>query len=183
MTKITRRGLAAAPVALAAVAHSARAAAKPPPPPPVAWPDATETAALIKRGEMSAREVVEAAIARAEGLQPLLNFMVNSDFDRALDKAKAGPPAGPVGRVPFLLKDLVGYSGLPHRLGSRSGQLRGPAMIQTSYISAFDRAGLVVIGKSATPEFGYLPTTEPIATGATHNPWDLTRSSGGSSGG
>src|SRR4051812_46313511 len=111
MSKITRRGLAAAPLALAAV-HAAKAAPKAPPPPAPAWPDATETAALIKRGEMSAAEVVQAAIARAEGLQPILNFLVNSDFDRALAKAKAGTPAGPFGGVPFLIKDLEDYKGL-----------------------------------------------------------------------
>ncbi|MDB5417802.1 MAG: 6-aminohexanoate-cyclic-dimer hydrolase [Phenylobacterium sp.] len=182
MNKITRRGLAAAPAALAA-AQTARAAPKPPPAPAAAWPDATQTAAMIRRGELSAAEVVQAAIARAEALQPVLNFIVNSDFDRALAKAKTGSPAGPFGGVPFLIKDLEDYAGLPTRAGSRSGSLRAPATSQTPYISAFDRAGLVILGKSATPEFGFLPTTEPLATGATHNPWDLTRSSGGSSGG
>ncbi|MDB5493337.1 MAG: 6-aminohexanoate-cyclic-dimer hydrolase, partial [Phenylobacterium sp.] len=147
------------------------------------WPDATQTAAMIRRGEVSAAEVVQAAIARAEALQPVLNFIVNSDFDRAIAKAKTGSPAGPFGGVPFLIKDLEDYAGLPTRAGSRSGSLRPPATSQTPYISAFDRAGLVILGKSATPEFGFLPTTEPLATGATHNPWDLTRSSGGSSGG
>jgi amidase len=183
MNRITRRGLAAAPAALAAAAQAARAAPKPPPAPAASWPDATETAAMIKRGQMSAAEAVQAAIARAETLQPALNFIVNSDFDRALAKAKAGPLAGPFGGVPFLIKDLEDYTGLPTRAGSRSGMLSGRATSQTPYIDAFDRAGLVILGKSATPEFGFLPTTEPLATGATHNPWDLTRSSGGSSGG
>ncbi|HEX3699823.1 MAG TPA: amidase [Phenylobacterium sp.] len=179
MHKITRRGLAAAPVALAA----ARAAAAVPPAPTSAWPDATETAARIRRGEISALEAVSAAIARAEALQPVLNFIVNSDFDRALAKAKAGPPAGPFAGVPFLIKDLEDYKGLPTRAGSRAEALSPPATTQTPYIDAFDRAGLVVIGKSATPEFGFLPTTEPIAFGPTHNPWDPARSPGGSSGG
>jgi len=183
MSQITRRGLAAAPVALGFAAQAAAAARKPVPRSASAWPDATETAAMIRGGQISAAEAVQAAIARAEALQPALNFMVNSDFDRALDKVKAGPPAGPFGGVPFLIKDLEDYAGLPTRVGSQSGRLQGAATTQTAYISAFDRAGLVVLGKSATPEFGYLPTTEPIATGATHNPWDLTRSSGGSSGG
>ena len=116
-------------------------------------------------------------------MQPSLNFLVNSDFDRALANAKAGTPAGPFGGVPFLVNDLVDYRGLPTRAGSRSGFLRPPATSQDPHIDAFDRAGLVTIGKSATPEFGFLPTTEPLAFGATHNPWDLSRSSGGSSGG
>src|SRR3954471_6533387 len=123
MTTITRRGLAAVPVALAAAA--AHAAPKPPAPAPASpWPDATETAAMIKRGDISAAEAVQTAIARAEALQGGLNFIVNSDFDRALAKAKAGTPAGPFGGVPFLIKDLYDYAGLPTRSGSRSGFLR-----------------------------------------------------------
>jgi amidase len=140
-------------------------------------------AARIKRGEVSAAEAVSAAIARAEALQPQLNFIVNSDFDRALDKAKTGAPAGPFGGVPFLIKDLYDYAGLPTRSGSRSGLLKPPAATQDDYVTALDRTGLVTLGKSSTPEFGYLPTTEPLAFGPTRNPWDPTRSSGGSSGG
>jgi amidase len=181
MTTITRRGLAAVPVALMA-APAARAAPKTSAQPVSAWPDATETAAMIRRGETTAAAVVEAAIARAEALQGGLNFIVNSDFDRALARAKAGP-VGPFGGVPFLVKDLEDYVGLPTRGGSRSGAFRPIPAIQTSYISAFDRAGLVTLGKSATPEFGFLPTTEPLAFGPTRNPWDPARSSGGSSGG
>jgi amidase len=184
MSRITRRALAAAPLALAA----GRAMAAPRPLPPAAapaspWPDATETAARIRRGDITAAEVVGTAIARAEALQPTLNFIVNSDFDRALAKAKAGPPAGPFAGVPFLVKDLVDYRGLPTRSGSQSGRFVGPATVQAPNCDAFDRAGMVILGKSATPEFGFLPTTEPVATGLTRNPWDLTRSSGGSSGG
>jgi amidase len=184
MTRITRRALAAAPLALAA--GHALAAPKPAPAAPAPaspWPDATETAARIRRGEITAVEVVETAIARAEAMQGTLNIIVNSDFDRALAKAKAGPPAGPFAGVPFLVKDLVNYRGLPTRSGSQSGRFAPPATFQRPNIDAFDRSGLVTIGKSATPEFGYLPTTEPLATGLTRNPWDLNRSSGGSSGG
>jgi amidase len=184
MTRITRRALAAAPLALAA--GHVLAAPKPLPPAPAPtspWPDATETAARIRRGEITATEVVETAIARAEAMQGRLNFIVNSDFDRALAKAKAGPPAGPFAGVPFLVKDLVDYKGLPTRSGSQSGRYPNIATTQAPNCDAFDRAGLVTLGKSATPEFGFLPTTEPIATGLTRNPWDLTRSSGGSSGG
>jgi amidase len=181
MTRITRRALAAAPIALAA-ARAAEAAPEPRAP-ASPWPDATETAARIRRGEMTALEATEAAIARAEALHPTLNFIVNSDFDRALDKARLGASSGPFGGVPFLVKDLDDYTGLPTRAGSQSGRATPRAAAQTAYVDAFDRAGFVVIGKSATPEFGFLPTTEPIATGPTRNPWDLARSSGGSSGG
>src|SRR4051794_8152047 len=185
MTDITRRAaLIAAPLALAA-GHSL-AAPKPAPAaavPASPWPDATALAADIRAGRLSAAEAVETAIRRCEALQGTLNIIVNSDFDRALAKAKAGTPSGPFGGVPFLVKDLVDYRGLPTRQGSQSNRGAPPAANQAPNCDAFDRAGLVVLGKSATPEFGFLPTTEPIATGLTRNPWDLTRSSGGSSGG
>lgn len=184
MTRITRRALAAAPIALAA-AHAVGAPKKPTltPAPLSPWPDATAMAASIRAGALSAAEAVESAIARAEALQGTLNIIVNSDFDRALAKARAGSPAGPFGGVPFLVKDLANYRGLPTRSGSQSMRFAPPDAIQGPNIDAFDRAGLITIGKSATPEFGFLPTTEPIASGLTHNPWDLMRSSGGSSGG
>jgi len=182
MTKITRRALAAAPLALAATRAAAARRPAPPSAPASPWPDATETAARIRRGEITAAEVVETAIRRAEALQGTLNFIVNSDFDRALAKAKAGP-VGPFAGVPFLVKDLVDYRGLPTRAGSQSQRLSPPATRQAPNCDAFDRAGLIVLGKSATPEAGFLPTTEPIATGVTPNPWDLSRSPGGSSGG
>jgi amidase len=144
-------------------------------------------AAAIRRGEISAAEAVETAIRRAEALQGTLNVIVNSDFDRALDKVKAGTQAGPANGpfwgVPFLVKDLVDYRGLPTRQGSQALRGAPPAGVQAPNCDAFDRAGLITLGKSATPEFGYLPTTEPVATGRTHNPWNLARSSGGSSGG
>jgi len=181
MSRITRRALAAAPLALAA--SQALAAAPKPSAPPSPWPDATEMAARIRGGEMTALQAVEQAVARAEALQGQLNFIVNSDFDRALAKAKAGGATGPFAGVPFLIKDLEDYAGLPTRNGSQSGRFARAAARQPDYISAFDRAGLITIGKSATPEFGFLPTTEPVATGLTRNPWDPTRSSGGSSGG
>jgi len=180
MASITRRALAAAPVALAA--GQALAASKSSAP-ASSWPDATEMAARIRKGEMTAIEAVEQAVSRAEKLQGQLNFIVNSDFDRALAKARAGGLSGPFAGVPFLIKDLNDYIGLPTRNGSQSGRFAAPATSQQDYISAFDRAGLVTIGKSATPEYGFLPTTEPVATGLTRNPWDPTRSSGGSSGG
>ena len=129
MTEITRRALAAAPLALAAghalrrAEAAAAAAARASP-----WPDATETAARIRSAARSPPlEAVETAIRRAEALQGTLNFIVNSDFDRALDKAKAGTPAGPFGGVPFLVKDLVDYRGLPTRAGLAVRRAAPPA--------------------------------------------------------
>jgi amidase len=184
MTKITRRAAFAAAPALLAANHATAAPTPAPAPPPASpWPDATAMAADIRAGRVSAAEAVETAIRRAEALQGTLNIIVNSDFDRALAKAKAGTPSGPFGGVPFLVKDLADYKGLPSRGGSQSRRFAPPATTQDPNIDAFDHAGLVTIGKSATPEFGFLPTTEPIASGLTRNPWDLDRSAGGSSGG
>ncbi len=182
--RLTRRAVAAASLALAAAQPSRTWAAPAPPPAPTpAWPDATAMAQAIRSGQLSAAEAVETAIRRAEALQGKLNLIVNSDFDRALDLARRGTPSGPFGGVPFLVKDLIDRKGLPTRAGSRSQEGTGPADRQAPNIDAFDRAGLITLGKSATPEFGFLPTTEPLAFGPTHNPWDLARTPGGSSGG
>jgi amidase len=183
MTRLTRRAIAATPFAFAAA--RAWAAAPPAPATPVGspWPDATAMAAAIRAGQLSAAEAVETAIRRAEALQGALNLIVNSDFDRALDQAKAGTPAGPFGGVPFLVKDLIDRKGQRTRGGSNSTAFAPPADKQPPNFDAFDRAGLITLGKSATPEFGFLPTTEPLAFGPTHNPWDLSRTPGGSSGG
>ncbi len=184
MSKITRRALAAVPAALVAGNVLGAPKLSPVPAMPASpWPDATALAASLRSGELSAAEAVETAIRRAEALQGTLNFIVNSDFDRALAKAKAGTPSGPFGGLPFLIKDIDDYVGLPTRGGSQAGRSAPPATSQSPFITAFDRAGVIVIGKSATPENAFLPTTEPLATGLTRNPWDLTRSCGGSSGG
>lgn len=176
--QITRRAFGA----LSFAAYAAQAQAKSPTV-RSAWPDATETAAMIRGGQMSALEAAKGAVDRALKLQPKLNFMVASDFDRALDRGKAGAPAGPFGGVPFMIKDLDDWIGLPTRSGSRAFLSLPPATRQDALVDAYVRAGVNVIGKSATPEAGFLPTTEPLAFGPTRNPWDPTRSSGGSSGG
>jgi amidase len=116
--------------------------------------DATATAKAIADKHITAAEAVEGAIRRAEALQPKLNFLVAADFDRALDKAKRGRLSGPFAGVPFLVKDLDDYIGLPTRSGSRATAGAKPATSQSAYMDCFDRAGLVVIGKSATPEYG-----------------------------
>ena len=184
----SRRGLMAAAAAIAA-GSAAPAEAKPKTPAPAPWtPDAVEIAGRIRRKEVSALEVTEKAVRDAEALQDRLGFMVTSDFDRAIDKAKrldAGQtaPTGPFAGVPFLVKDLDDYVGLPTRSGSRAMLRSPPAKTQEPYTDCFDKAGLIVIGKSSTPEYGFLPTTEPVGFPITRNPWNLDRSSGGSSGG
>jgi len=145
--------------------------------------DATEMAAAIRGGAVSALEMVDAAIARAEALDPQLNFLVADDFDRARERARGPLGDGPFAGVPFLIKDLDDMTGLPTRSGSRATAALGPATRQAPLISGMLAAGLNPIGKSATPEHGFLPTTEPLAFAPTRNPWDPTRSAGGSSGG
>lgn len=181
-----REGLVAGAATIAAAAAS-EAAAKPAAPAPWA-PDAVEIAGRIRRKEVSALEVTEKAVRDAEALNPKLGFLVTPDFDRAIDKAKrldAGttPSAGPFAGVPFLVKDLDDYVGLPTFSGSRAMLRNPPARTQPAYIDCFDKAGLIVIGKSSTPEYGFLPTTEPEGFPPTRNPWNPERSSGGSSGG
>lgn len=180
--RFSRRGLMAASAAIAAAPSAfakPRTSAAPPP-----WtPDATEIAGRIQRKEISAAQAVEAAIQRAEALQPQVRALVDSDFDRALAKAKAGQLSGPFAGVPFLVKDLDPYKGAPTRYGSRSSLGAKPETAQTGYIDALDAVGFVTLGKSATPEYGFLPTTEPMGFLPTRNPWNTSRSSGGSSGG
>ncbi|QNQ11633.1 amidase family protein [Sphingomonas alpina] len=146
-------------------------------------PDATETAAMIRRSEISAVEAVYAAIARAEALQPVLNFMVTPLFEQARVRAAGPDLKGPFAGVPYLVKDMYDVPGAPTRWGSRMTKALPPATAPSSSIAKLEEQGLVVIGKTALGEFGFLPTTEPIAFGPTLNPWDLTRTPGGSSGG
>ncbi|MET3667579.1 amidase [Caulobacter sp. 1776] len=180
--RFSRRGLMAASAAIAA-APSAFAKPKTSAAPPPWTPDATEIAGRIRRKEISAVEAVEDAIRKAEALQPQVQALVDSDFDRALAKAKNGQVSGPFAGVPFLVKDLDPYKGVRTRYGTRASIGAKPETTQTAYIDAFDAAGFVTIGKSATPEYGFLPTTEPMGFLPTRNPWNTTHSSGGSSGG
>ncbi|MFA5965959.1 MAG: amidase [Sphingomonas sp.] len=145
--------------------------------------DATEMAAAIRSGAVSALEMVDAAIARAEALDPQLNFLVTEDFANARERAKAPLGDGRFAGVPFLIKDLDDQIGLATRSGSRATASLSPATRQAPLVDGLFAAGLNPIGKSSTPEHGFLPTTEPLAFGPTRNPWDVTRSSGGSSGG
>jgi amidase len=189
MTKLTRRGLLAVSAAASAATATPAAALgwpgrKAAPAAQAPWtPDATTVAAMIRSKEISPLEAVEAAIRRTEALQPTLNFMVNSDFDRALDAAKKGGQTGPFAGVPFLVKDLNDYAGTPTRNGSGGYLNTPPATTSDPWVEAALKAGFIPIGKSASPEFGYLPTTEPLALGPTRNPWNTGHSTGGSSGG
>jgi len=144
--------------------------------------DALGLAALVRDGEVSASELLEEAIARAERVNPRLNAIVIEMYAEARARVK-GPLEGPFAGVPFLLKDLgSGYAG--HKLQSGSRLYRGFAPAQHGeLIQRYLDAGLVVFGKTNTPEFGTLPITEPELYGAAHNPWRHGRTPGGSSGG
>ena len=146
-------------------------------------PDATEIAEMIRRKEITALEAVDDAIARAEMMQPTLNFLVTPMFERARTRAKAGKLSGPFAGVPYLVKDMYDIAGVPTRWGARFTEVAPIPAASCSQVKAFEAAGLVLIGKSALGEFGWLPTTEPLAFGPTRNPWDLGRTPGGSSGG
>jgi amidase len=145
--------------------------------------DATELAMLIRRRDLTALEAVDAAIERAEALQPRLNFMTEQTFDRARARAKTESLSGPFAGVPYLIKDMFDVVGSVTRYGSRFNDAAPAATSQGPMIDALERAGLVSIGRSALGELGLLPTTEPLAFGPTRNPWNLERSPGGSSGG
>lgn len=143
--------------------------------------DATAQAALVRDGELSALELVDAAIARIEALEPELHALSSHDFDAARERAR-GELGGPLAGVPFLAKDLLGVPGLPHRFGSRLFAQQ-VANEHSPYSAALDAAGLNVLGKTTTSELGLMGSTETLLEGATHNPWDLSLSAAGSSGG
>lgn len=145
--------------------------------------DALAQANLVRRGEATASELVEAAIRRIEAVNPTLNAVVTTLFDRALAEAKRPLPDSPVAGVPFLLKDLgAGIEGVRQTSGSRA--LRDHRADHTSpIVERYRGAGLIVVGRTSTPEFGNHSTTEPELFGATLNPWDSAVTAGGSSGG
>ncbi len=148
--------------------------------------DATTQAELVRRREVTPRELVDAAIARIEKLNPALNAVITPLFDKARAQASSSTlPDGPFCGVPFLLKDLGCHSsGDPYHEGMRFLRDVGWVEKDDTYTAAKLRAaGFVFLGKTNTPELGSLPTTEPQAYGPTRNPWDITRSTGGSSGG
>ncbi len=145
--------------------------------------DALGLAALVRRREVSPRELIESALAAIEALNPRLNAVIAVLEQQALAAAEGGLSEGPFAGVPFLLKDLVvSHAGLPTNCGSRffAGWTRD---FDSEILRRWKRAGLIVIGKTNTPELGSSGSTEPVAGGATHNPWSPDHTPGGSSGG
>jgi amidase len=148
--------------------------------------DAVGHAELVRKGEATPRELVDAAIARIEKQNTELNAVIHATFEKARAQASAPSlPHGPLRGVPFLMKDLGGQTaGDPYHAGMRFLRDAAWREAEDSYFAAKLRAaGAVFLGRTNTPELGLLPTTEPAAYGATKNPWDLSRSAGGSSGG
>jgi amidase len=141
--------------------------------------DGVAQAELVARGEVTAAELLEACAQRYEALEPLLNTTPVLDLARA---RAARAPTGPFAGVPFLVKDVTPYPGLRWSAGTRLLARNVPAE-HTPYSAALDAAGLVTVGKSATSEMGLLGSTETLLDGVTHNPWDLSLSASGSSGG
>ena len=151
----------------------------------LAFTDATGQAELVRRGEASPAELVEAAIERIEKVDTELNAVITPLFDKARGAATGDLPDGPFRGVPFVLKDLAAHSaGDPFHEGMAFlKRLDWVADSDTYLVERFRAAGFVIVGKTNTPELGILPTTEPEAYGPTRNPWDTNRTTGGSSGG
>lgn len=142
--------------------------------------DAVGLAHLVKSGLVSAQEVQDLARQALVAVNPALNALVGEPFAEPLSFSPDGPLAG----VPFAIKDLsLHAAGVKTGLGTR---LTGEGIVfphDSELMTRFRQAGLVTLGRTATPEFGFNATTEPLSNGAAHNPWDLARSPGGSSGG
>ena len=148
--------------------------------------DATAQAALVTRRELSARELVDAAIERLERRNPELNAVIHSYLDLARERADAVEPgSAPFAGVPMLMKDIGGAeAGQPNHAGMAALKRAGYREPADSYFTQRVRAaGLISLGRTNTPELAILPVAEPDAYGATRNPFNLAYSAGGSSGG
>lgn len=144
--------------------------------------DATGLAGLVAGKQVTAQEVLEAAIDRAERLNPQINAIVTPMYEQAREQLKEGL-SGPFAGVPFLLKDLLAaYSGVALSNGSAARRHFVPDY-DSALVTRCKAAGLNIFGKTNSPELGLMGVTEPEAFGASRNPWDLQRTPGGSSGG
>lgn len=146
--------------------------------------DGLGLAELVRKKKISAAELVEEAIARIEAHNPTLNIVINKLYDSARATAKGTlPKDGPFTGVPFLVKDLMStMEGVPTSAGNQL--LKDiPAKQDSELIKRWRASGAIITGKTNTPEFGLTPYTESETFGPAHNPWDTSRSPGGSSGG
>ncbi|MBC8067172.1 MAG: amidase, partial [Deltaproteobacteria bacterium] len=145
--------------------------------------DATGLAALVRAGDVTPAELLAAAIDRIEARNPALNAVVRPMYDQARQAIERGLPDGPMRGVPMVLKDLMAdYAGMPTSSGCRLLARYVPSE-DAEIVARWKRAGLVMVGKSNTPELGIIGVTEPALWGATRNPWNREHTTGGSSGG
>ncbi|MGW6793657.1 amidase [Streptomyces chartreusis] len=148
------------------------------------WLDAIDQAALVASGDVKPGELVEAAIERIEEIDPALGAITLRYFDQARAAAEAGP-TGPLAGVPFLIKDLLtdvaGQACTEANIALKAQAL--PASTDSPLVAFYRAAGLIFAGRTASSEFGTIPTAESAAWGRTRNPWNTALSSGGSSGG
>ena len=155
----------------------------------LAWMDATAQAELVRNKEVKAAELVAAAIERIEGVDGEINSVIHRRFDRAMEEASSADgldlPDGPFRGVPFVVKDLYApTAGDPMHNGMQVLRDAGYVAPADSWLTArYRAAGFVFVGRTNTPELGLVPTTEPVAHGATRNPWSTAHTAGGSSGG
>jgi len=145
--------------------------------------DGVGLAELVQTKQVKPTELVDATIERIERVNPAINAVIIEMYDIARDTAASGVNGGVFAGVPYLLKDLTGmYGGVLHTAGSKS--LRDNiAMFDSTLVTRIKQAGLNIVGKTNTPEFGLYVTTEPLLWGATRNPWNIEHTAGGSSGG
>jgi amidase len=145
--------------------------------------DGLGLADLIRSGEVTVPEVLEAAIQRIETLNPQINAIIYPMFEQGRRSVADGLPEGPFHGVPFLLKDLIAaYAGIPLASGCKALKDYVPDF-DSELVRRYKEAGLVTLGKTNTPELGLMPYTEPAAFGPTCNPWNTAHICGGSSGG
>ena len=149
-----------------------------------------ETASLVRRGEMKATEALDETLAAIDRHNPELNSFVHVDVDLARaaaeridERVARGEDPGPLAGVPFGVKDLDDCEGMPTSKGSLWFKGGPPAAADAIHVARFRAAGAVPVGKTAVPEFGTWAYTATRAWGVTRNPWDPTRTPGGSSGG
>jgi amidase len=145
--------------------------------------DGLGLAELVKKKEISPAEICEEAISRIEKVNPQLNAVVTPMFDIARKFVVESDPNSPFFGVPFLLKDLLEvYAGVAETRGSKAYR-NNISDHDSEIVKRYKRAGLVILGKTNTPEFGLLGITEPELHGPTRNPWNIDHTPGGSSGG
>ncbi|HEX6211689.1 MAG TPA: amidase, partial [Methylomirabilota bacterium] len=146
--------------------------------------DALGLAELVRRKTVTPAELLEAAIARVEARNGAVNAVTMPLYDLARASIAQGLPAGPFTGVPFLVKDLsAAVAGVRMTRSSRFFADTPPAAADSEHVARLRRAGLVIFGRTNTCELGLSLTCEPQLHGPTRNPWDLSRISGGSSGG